>query len=349
MSYLLIDFDSRWASNAISLTEIEIYDKEGEKIPYEIKGAYDSVTKREPHYWDNAIWSKKNINNGNLAYASNFEGRQSSCIFCLSQNGSLMNAWARLVIDIKDYEAANIKIYLGSPEGRIPKTTKIYRTKTITTNHLNEVRSIEGLELIQELLLPNTELRVKAHTILLSIKMYLLRDEEGLKTIGVNNQLVTVNGTVSTELFLNEGFSSLENIPSYYLNKELGDRELLVYSDADISMNLKVNSYKTLYNETNRSYEGKGKLILDLSDIPDGAQKIMLICEGKNLEFYEFLLTDKQNKNRLNCTYSEGNYICELTINNQSMFKSRTEENKYTILLDMNADSVMNAYSYSWI
>lgn len=129
--YLIFEVYDHYASNGATITEIEVYDRQGSKIAYIPREAYDSVTKANPAYWEAGGWNKGNLNDGDIYYVGNYPtGYNSSTIFLWrNERESCPNTgqWARFALDLGAERGVGlVRIAAGSPEGRIPHYIEVY-------------------------------------------------------------------------------------------------------------------------------------------------------------------------------------------------------------------------------
>lgn len=126
MPKVIVEINGHYANNGATITELEIYDSNGVKLNYTVVDAYDSWQKGIPYYWENPnYWGKGRLNNNNIAYTTNATGGSSSTLFIYgSPSGDI--DWARFSINVNTNDIHQIRIYAGSPEGRIPYTIRTF-------------------------------------------------------------------------------------------------------------------------------------------------------------------------------------------------------------------------------
>ena len=149
------------------INEIEIYDKNLNKLDYSIlyNLEYDSSTDGYSASWtDSRYWNYTNLNDGQIAYSSNYPtGGQNCTVFLGGTKDGSSNAWARFIINLgENKEIGQIRVCIGgtdelSPCGsRTPKEVSIYSIndfidgKDENSTYFKNIkqRNIEGLELI---------------------------------------------------------------------------------------------------------------------------------------------------------------------------------------------------------
>lgn len=125
------------------ITEIEFYDDSNQKIPYEIAKVYDSLTKSDPTCWNDGLWQKEHLYDGIYHYASNADGSTTSTILNYPSSPN-QGIWTRMVFDFSSEKIIDqLKIWLGSPEGRLAKEIHFY----VTDN--KDIESIYNQNIIQ--------------------------------------------------------------------------------------------------------------------------------------------------------------------------------------------------------
>lgn len=164
--YLVIDTEGTWGYDSYTtITEIDIFDMEGNVIPYIPVFAYDSETKNVPSHWNSTSWGKTNLYDNSIYYADNPSGNQSSMVWG-SGNSPLSVLWGRLALDLQSEEQiGKIVIYAGSPEKRIPKTISVYSADTLDNIKNINLRNNEGLTLVKSFAFDGTELTVRPYEI----------------------------------------------------------------------------------------------------------------------------------------------------------------------------------------
>lgn len=138
------------------ITEIEIYDASKNLISYIPTENYDSYTNGVSICWEfwggtncgpatsGAAWSKWNLNDRQFVYNNNLDGNYNSTAFLGGAGDS--GYWARFVTDMGSVRSIkNITVYLGSPEGRVPKKVTVYGTNSYSYNSNLKNRQDTGL------------------------------------------------------------------------------------------------------------------------------------------------------------------------------------------------------------
>lgn len=92
---------------------------------------YDKVKLEKSDYWeDTRYWNYTNLNDGEISYSSNTEGRSNCTLFLYAGDNideSDKNSWSRFVIDLgQDTEVGQIRIAVGGSDGRVPKKVTAY-------------------------------------------------------------------------------------------------------------------------------------------------------------------------------------------------------------------------------
>lgn len=126
MPKVIIEINGHYSGNCATMTELELYDSKGLKLSYTPLDAYDSWDNGVPSHWNQAtLWNKSKLNDGNLTYTSNSTGSNSSTAFIVSSPAGNIH-WARFSVNVNTNDIKEIRIYAGSPEGRIPYTIRTF-------------------------------------------------------------------------------------------------------------------------------------------------------------------------------------------------------------------------------
>ncbi len=124
--YIIMEIYDHFSSNGSVITELEIYNNSSQKIAYDIPKIYDKSTNGVPYYWTSTAWPKTRLYDGKTAYTSNSQGSTTSTIFNYSSAAGT-GVWTRMIVDFSKAEnIKNLKIWLGGPEGRLPKEVHFY-------------------------------------------------------------------------------------------------------------------------------------------------------------------------------------------------------------------------------
>lgn len=130
--YILVEVYDHISGEGVAISELRFYDKEGNKISYNIleNEAFDSVSEGLPAYWNLEVWNYSNLYDNAITNTSIQEGGQNCTALLFSASaGSQPNSdnFARFVIDLgEERELENINICLGDSESRIPKSISLY-------------------------------------------------------------------------------------------------------------------------------------------------------------------------------------------------------------------------------
>jgi len=206
--YLIFEVFDHWKADSATISELELFDSNNNKINYEVVSVYDKSGSL--FYWNGSTWGYENLYDGSTYYVSNSTGNKSSALFMWNSSHSSKPGdedWARFSIRINNEDISKIKMWVGSPEGRIPKEISVFTTKEL--NDLNiEQRNNEGLKFIETLsfssnLSSPTLFEVDVE---LENNSFLFKDKNTLKTFdSINMKWIPTNKTYS-------GISSLDNL-----------------------------------------------------------------------------------------------------------------------------------------
>ena len=165
--YLLVEVSGYFENeDSAVINEIEIYNKYNEKINYKVLNslAFDEANNSYPVYWTNSnYWNYTNLNDGQIAYVSNYPtGNQNCTIFLIGANSST-DSWARFVIDLEEEkDIRTISIYVGGTDelspakSRTPKEISIFNIQDFkdgteaNSTYSNNIlkRDYKGLDII---------------------------------------------------------------------------------------------------------------------------------------------------------------------------------------------------------
>jgi len=148
-TYLLVEVYDHIGRDSAVLNEIEILNKYGEKVPYNVvvDEAYDSVRKNIPYDWK-GTWNYSNLYDEQIAYAA-----ANTCIFTYS-SGINTNKFARFILKVESTDIEDIRVNIGNSDSRMPKEVSIfsidnYSDKTYENNV--KIRNNGGLTLIKNI------------------------------------------------------------------------------------------------------------------------------------------------------------------------------------------------------
>ncbi|MEO7329711.1 MAG: MopE-related protein, partial [Minicystis sp.] len=145
--YAIVDIDGRYASNGVTITEIVFLDAAGVTIPYVTTGAaaYNSTVNGLPSYWSSGIWDRSNLNDATISgYVDNSTGQTTTTFF----DASTAAGWSRFIVDFSNTKSvAQVKLYTGSPESRIPHSISVYLGASFAATNYNATRSNAGFTL----------------------------------------------------------------------------------------------------------------------------------------------------------------------------------------------------------
>jgi len=147
--YLIMEVYDHFGSNGAVITELEFYN-DNQKISYDIPKIYDTATDGIPYYWNStSYWQKSHLYDGKYSYTSNSSGGSTSTIFNYISVAN-QGTWSRAIIDFGNAKNINnLKIWLGGPEGRLPKEIHFYisDSKDIDTIYNQNIKKRDNTDL----------------------------------------------------------------------------------------------------------------------------------------------------------------------------------------------------------
>jgi hypothetical protein len=113
-------FHANNTSNGSTITELELYDSNGNRINYSFGDAnpYSS-------YWGSSGWGKYNLNDGDKYYVNNSTGYSSTTLFGYGSKTVIPYFYVTFSGTI-----SRVKLWVGSPERRIPQYVSIVNPAT---------------------------------------------------------------------------------------------------------------------------------------------------------------------------------------------------------------------------
>ncbi len=112
-----------------TLTEVRAYDAGETQLPLTINP--DNMRYFEgdmSNYWQHSppgVWDYTNLIDDDITYTDNTTGSASSTLFNAGETNST-TCWVRFLCEVTNASASKVSIWVGSPEGRIPREVKIY-------------------------------------------------------------------------------------------------------------------------------------------------------------------------------------------------------------------------------
>lgn len=133
--YFIVDVYDHIDGNGAAINELEFYDANNQKLTYSLLNAYDSSSAGTPSYWNDSVWDKSKLYDNKINYGSNQEGSQTSLVLFFKDRNTGTSAntgyYARFLVDLgQEKEIGNIRIAIGGPELRTPKSVSIYYIST---------------------------------------------------------------------------------------------------------------------------------------------------------------------------------------------------------------------------
>jgi hypothetical protein len=139
-SYLIVEVFDHLNGNCSNVYEIEIYDKNGDKIAYTTSKTevYGSVRNGIPNYWNDTIGQRTRLNDGDY-------NNQRTTLNHASNPGD--KSWTRFVINYDNSNGlSDVKTWVGN--NSIPKEITLYKTKSYDFATNIQQRNNDGLTLI---------------------------------------------------------------------------------------------------------------------------------------------------------------------------------------------------------
>jgi hypothetical protein len=128
---IIVDITGGWGDGA-TITELQVLDSSGNAIPYTTTStdAWDSKKAGLPTYWNSTgcgstgtCWSRLNLNNDLVSYTDAASGEASTTRF----DCNATNCFVRFLVQLPSFApVSGVKLWFGSPEGRIPSDVKLY-------------------------------------------------------------------------------------------------------------------------------------------------------------------------------------------------------------------------------
>lgn len=226
--YVLIEVYDFHSSNGATISEIEIYDSSNKKISYSPIDVYDSQTGSLPGYWNSSIWGKSKLNDDNISYTDNWAGANSATLFLWGGSPNT-GKWARFVLDIgSSKNVALIKVWVGSPEGRIPHNIKIFMSNKYDSTNVSG-RQDTNLKFIQQLNFTSNDRPVKLYQVDVVNEKCLVINKGAIKTYDAG--WITLNSQeITKELMDSSGIPDLSEL----------DRKVTVLNDSMIKSKPKI-------------------------------------------------------------------------------------------------------------
>lgn len=163
--YLILDVEGSWGYNSYTtISEIEVYDMEGKKIPYQPASAYETSSKGTPSYWNAMDWDKTHLNDGSIHYIDNRSGSQSTLVLGNESPSSGNSLWGRISLELlSERQIGKVVVYAGSPEKRIPKSISVYTAEQLDVTKNLTQRENDGLSFMHTFRFDGTELSVRPY------------------------------------------------------------------------------------------------------------------------------------------------------------------------------------------
>ncbi len=343
-------------SNGVTISEIILYDNNNNKINYTVGDAYDSVANGIPSYWNQEIWGKSKLNDDQWSYVSNENGNTTTALLLYPR--AIGNHFARFVIKTTEM-ITSMTIYIGSMETRIPQKINFYLCDTndeqeIKNKYLNINRAMDKLTLLNQIIFKGDEVTTQPQTIRFDEVYYLLSDDEGVKTINSNGEIVLLSDTISKELFKTKGFTDLSLVPDSYVSGNKVDKKILMISNIPNGQKISVKKYSRMYNPVTKRYEGTGAIYIPLKDLPENAKKCRIHLKGYNY-FCKTALSKTPGQSSTLFTSDNPQYgggILEIDMKAPPMTTTHkhTKDNPFMLCVSTGGDNgYLEAVSYSWL
>ncbi len=244
--YLILEVFDHWDWDSATISELELYNSNNNKINYNVVSVYDFVTKGTPFYWNGSVWGYENLYDESHYYVSNSTGNDSSTLFMWDSDHTSKAGdrdWARFAIELNEKDLSKIKMWVGSPEGRIPKEISVFATETLNNKNINQ-RNNEGLKFIDKLSFSSslTSPELFEINVQLEDKTFLFKDHNTLKTFDlINKKWVTTKKTYN-------GISSLNNLIQNTSKSFNTANKKILPSGNTFNKPVNLKSFKTIEN-----------------------------------------------------------------------------------------------------
>ncbi|MCT4688901.1 hypothetical protein [Vallitalea sp.] len=149
-NYLLVDVYDHYDGNSTYLSEMEVYDNNGEKINYTVINAFDSAVNGTSYYWNDTTYGRTKLNDNDLA-----------TFYCINRTSKAGDGtWTRLVLDLEDNNGIS-KINMWTAGEAKPKEIKFYEAVQYSYEKNVRNRNNEGIELFGEAFINKIALKEK--------------------------------------------------------------------------------------------------------------------------------------------------------------------------------------------
>jgi hypothetical protein len=136
---IVVDVTGGWGDGT-TITELQVLDAAGNAVTYTTTSsdAYDSTQSGLPSYWNQGIWGRSNLNNGNTSYTNNGSGQTSTTYF----NCNASTCFVRFLVQLSSASVVSgVKLWYGSPENRIPTDVKFYGGSSSTYSFATNIQA----------------------------------------------------------------------------------------------------------------------------------------------------------------------------------------------------------------
>lgn len=176
---------------------------------------------------------------------------------------------------------------------------------------------------------------------------YLIQDSLGVHSIK-NNMIEQIVSEPTKATFLEKGVQEIKNVDWSKFKEPI---KILQFSDVDIETQAVITKKISMYNATLKQYDGPGKVIIEMNELPVTAKKIKidLLCEG-NITF------KCASKNSITTTTplsavkenSKTQIIIDLTKKPFTQMIKESKENPLSLIAECTEGSYITAAAYSW-
>lgn len=115
------------ASNAVVVTEFEVFDPDDQLIQYTLTpiDMYNSSEGGISRWWNDTIWDKTKLYDGNSAYTTNQNGRTVATVLVSGGSGSI--GFGRFLLTLPEGSLPSyFKYWASSAENREPEYLRVY-------------------------------------------------------------------------------------------------------------------------------------------------------------------------------------------------------------------------------
>lgn len=176
---------------------------------------------------------------------------------------------------------------------------------------------------------------------------YLIQDSLGVHSIK-NNMIEQIASEPTKATFLEKGVKKIKGVD---WSKFKDPIKILQFSDVDIETQAVITKKISMYNATLKQYDGPGKVIIEMNEVPVTAKKIKidLLCEG-NITFKCALKNSITTTTPLSAVKenTKTQLIIDLTKDPFTQMIKQSKENPLSLIAECTEGSYITAAAYSW-